>query len=134
MSKTIRSCCICQLKSTAGSSTRQGKGYVRYEHMVIDEVQDLSVHRGQAADRLRLVGGRCQRSCQAAPGRASQSLTMAGDVAQRLIFDNGFSRWEELLQAVGLRHVHIQKLHIMYRSTAEVMGLAQSRAGTAAYR
>ena len=51
-------------------------------------------------------------------------------MAQRLVFDNGFSRWEELLQAVGLRNVHIERLQIMYRSTAEVMSLAQEVLGS----
>ncbi|MBP6608710.1 MAG: ATP-binding domain-containing protein [Deltaproteobacteria bacterium] len=104
-----------------GLDHSSGKGYVRYEHMVIDEVQDLSVIE------VKLLIG-CIGSEDKHAG-AEPSLTMAGDVAQRLVFDNGFSRWEELLPAVGLRHVHIQRLHIMYRSTAEVMQLAHEVLG-----
>ncbi|HNO67507.1 MAG TPA: ATP-binding domain-containing protein [Pseudomonadota bacterium] len=104
-----------------GLDHSSGKGYVRYEHMVIDEVQDLSVIE------VKLLIG-CVGSEDKQAG-AEPSLTMAGDVAQRLIFDNGFSRWEELLPAVGLRNVHIQRLNIMYRSTAEVMSLAHEVLG-----
>jgi len=104
-----------------GLDHSSGKGYVRYEHMVIDEVQDLSV-----IEVKLLIGCVGTEDKQAG---AEPSLTMAGDVAQRLVFDNGFSRWEELLPAVGLRHVHIQRLHIMYRSTAEVMQLAHEVLG-----
>ena len=104
-----------------GLDHSSGKGYVRYEHMVIDEVQDLSV-----IEVKLLIGciGSEDKHASAEP-----SLTMAGDVAQRLIFDNGFSRWEELLPAVGLRNVHIQRLNIMYRSPAEAMQLAHEVLG-----
>lgn len=105
-----------------GLSHASGKGYVRYEHMVIDEVQDLSVVE------VKLLYS-CVGSEEKRP-HAEPSLTLAGDVAQRLVFDNGFSRWEELLQAVGLRNVHIERLQIMYRSTAEVMSLAQEVLGS----
>lgn len=105
-----------------GLDHSSGKGYVRYEHMVIDEVQDLSVIE------VKLLIG-CVGTEDKHAG-AEPSLTMAGDVAQRLIFDNGFSKWEELLPAVGLRNVHIQRLNIMYRSTAEVMQLAHEVLGS----
>ena len=112
-----------------GLEHSSGKGFVRYEHMVLDEVQDLSVLEVKVLIGCVSSEADAKDPAKQRPGRASQSLTMAGDVAQRLIFDNGFSRWEDLLQAVGLRGVQIQKLRIMYRSTAEVMGLAQAVLG-----
>lgn len=111
-----------------GLDHSSGKGYVSYEHMVLDEVQDLSVVEikvliscvtTEEDDKKRSSGHRPH----------AQSLTLAGDVAQRLVFDNGFSRWEDLLPLCGLRGVQIQRLRIMYRSTAEVLELAHGVLG-----
>lgn len=104
-----------------GLEHSSGKGFVCYEHLVLDEVQDLSVIE------VKLLVG-CV-SAQNQPDGPKPSLTMAGDIAQRLVFDNGFSRWEELLHAVDLRGVHIERLQIMYRSTAEVMALSHDVLG-----
>ena len=49
---------------------------------MVDEAQDLS-----AIDVKVLLGASSKR----------RSVTLAGDVAQRLVFDNGFSTWEALL-------------------------------------
>jgi DNA helicase-2/ATP-dependent DNA helicase PcrA len=117
-----------------------GKGHVSYEHMVVDEVQDLSVIElkvligcvnTESDDKKddkkddRRKGGHAHAHARPHP----QSLTLAGDVAQRLVFDNGFSRWEDLLPLCGLRGVQLQRLRIMYRSTAEVLELAQAVLG-----
>lgn len=77
-----------------------------YEHIVIDEAQDLSP-----------IEVRVLLDCAA----ESQSVTIAGDRAQKMIFDNGFTDWPQLLQDAGLPHVAIQPLKITYRSTREVM-------------
>ncbi|MCA9708628.1 MAG: protein kinase [Myxococcales bacterium] len=50
-----------------------------------------------------------------------RSVTIAGDRAQKMIFDNGFVDWPQLLEDAGLPHVEIQPLKITYRSTREVM-------------
>src|SRR5690606_37658378 len=57
----------------------------------------------------------------ASPGK---SVTIAGDKAQKMIFDNGFSDWPQLLEDAGLPHVAIQPLKITYRSTRQIMELA----------
>ena len=115
-------------QKVGGLEHSSGKGYVSYEHMVLDEVQDLSVVEikvliscvsKDSDDKKRSTGHRPH----------AQSLTLAGDVAQRLVFDNGFSRWEDLLPMCGLRGVQIQRLRIMYRSTAEVLELAHGVLG-----
>ena len=114
---------LFQLKY-GGLEHSSGKGFVRYEHMVLDEVQDLSAL--EVKTLISCVGiddkGR-------PPAGTKPSITMAGDVAQRLIFDNGFSTWQELLETVGLPGVQLQRLRIMYRSTAEVMGLSRAVLG-----
>ena len=56
---------------------------------------------------------------------AGRSVTIAGDKAQKMIFDNGFVDWPQLLEDAGLPHVAIQPLKITYRSTRQVMDLAR---------
>ena len=80
-----------------------------YEHIVIDEAQDL------APLEVRVL-----LDCVS----DGQSVTIAGDRAQKMIFDNGFTDWPELLRDAGLPHVAIQPLKISYRSTRQVMELS----------
>lgn len=77
-----------------------------YEHVVIDEAQDL------CAMEVRVLLDCVSRG---------RSVTIAGDRAQKMIFDNGFTDWPQLLADAGLPHVEIQPLKITYRSTREVM-------------
>lgn len=81
-----------------------------YEHIVIDEAQDL------CPLEIRVL-----LDC-VTQGR---SVTIAGDKAQKMIFDNGFIDWPQLLADAGLPHVAIQPLKITYRSTRQVMQLAR---------
>ncbi len=81
-----------------------------YEHIVIDEAQDL------APLEVRVL-----LDCVT----EGQSVTIAGDRAQKMIFDNGFTDWPELLRDAGLPHVAIQPLKISYRSTRQVMELSR---------
>ena len=80
-----------------------------YEHIFVDEAQDYS-----PVELAVLVG-------TVSPGR---SMTLAGDVAQRLQLDNGFSDWNTVLSDLGLSHVQIDPLRISYRSTQEIIDLA----------
>ncbi len=77
-----------------------------YEHVVIDEAQDL------CAIEVRVL-----LDCVS----KGHSVTIAGDRAQKMIFDNGFTDWPQLLEDAGLPHVEIQPLKITYRSTRQVM-------------
>ncbi len=81
-----------------------------YEHIVIDEAQDL------CPLEIRVL-----LDC-VTQGR---SVTIAGDKAQKMIFDNGFIDWPQLLADAGLPHVAVQPLKITYRSTRQVMQLAR---------
>ncbi len=114
-------------QKTGGLEHVSGKGNVSYEHMVLDEVQDLSV----VEIKVLISCVSTEDDKKKTPGQRphARSLTLAGDVAQRLVFDNGFSRWEDLLPLCGLRGVQIQRLRIMYRSTAEVLALAHGVLG-----
>jgi DNA helicase-2/ATP-dependent DNA helicase PcrA len=95
-----------------GPLTRN-KEPLRYEHVFVDEAQDLSpLELAVVLDTTR-----------------GESVTLAGDVAQRLMMDNGFSDWQHVLEHLGLSHVAIEPLRVSYRSTAEIMEFANSVLG-----
>lgn len=96
-----------------------GQEALSYEHVLIDEAQDLSPV--ELAVVLQTVSG-------------GQSVTLAGDVAQRLYMDNGFSGWDELLSDLALSHVRVEPLEIAYRSTQEVVEVAQAVLGPLAHQ
>ena len=106
----------------------KGKERVRYEHVLIDEAQDLS------PVELAVVMGCTTKA---------RSVTMAGDVAQRLHMDNGFQSWQQLLQAIRPRRparlsgepapepepIAVEPLKVQYRSTHQIIELAQEVLG-----
>lgn len=83
---------------------------VSYEHVIVDEAQDLS-----PTDIGVLRGALTKR----------ESMTLAGDTAQKLIFDNGFDTWESMLEDVGISGVKIDQLRISYRSTQQIVDFAR---------
>jgi DNA helicase II / ATP-dependent DNA helicase PcrA len=87
---------------------------LRYEHVAIDEAQDLS----PVEVKVLLEATTPERS-----------VTIAGDVAQRLVFDNSFRDWRGLLADAGHAAVEIRPLRLSYRSTAEVMRFARAVLG-----
>jgi DNA helicase II / ATP-dependent DNA helicase PcrA len=94
---------------------------LRYEHILIDEAQDLS------PVELAVVMGTTTKQ---------RSVTMAGDVAQRLHMDNGFKSWSQLLEAVDPRKaegegapIEVSPLKVQYRSTHPIIELAQDVLG-----
>ena len=97
-----------------GGVKPRGKGAIRYEHLVIDEAQDLS------AVELKVF-----LSCTS----KLRSITLTGDTAQRTVFDNGFSDWASALERVGERGATTRTLKLSYRSTEPIMELARSIAG-----
>ncbi len=88
-----------------------------YDHIAIDEAQDLS------AVEIKVL-------YQALPPDRP-SLTIAGDVAQRVIFDNAFRGWSELLADIGVsgEAALVRPLKLAYRSTAPVMRFAREVLG-----
>ena len=80
-----------------------------FEHILVDEAQDYSpVELALLLDLLS----------------AGRSITLAGDTAQRLMMDNGFSDWRTVLADLGLSHVEIEPLRLGYRSTQEITDIA----------
>ncbi|MFI5308411.1 MAG: HelD family protein [Polyangiales bacterium] len=104
---------LLRLEQRLHGPLRRGKEVLGYEHVFIDEAQDLSPLE------LAVVLGTAR----------SQSVTLAGDVAQRLMLHNGFSSWDAVLQALGLSHVKIEPLQVTYRSTQEIMDFANDVLG-----
>ncbi len=85
-----------------------------YEHVLVDEAQDLS------PVELAVVLGTVS---------PAQSITLAGDVAQRLLLDNGFTNWKTVLAELDFAHVEIEPLKLSYRSTLEIIDFAQAALG-----
>jgi DNA helicase-2/ATP-dependent DNA helicase PcrA len=56
-------------------------------------------------------------------------VTLCGDAAQRLVFDNGFRGFDALLKECGLVREPVRALGLSYRSTASVMALARAILG-----
>lgn len=94
-----------------------GKEALVYEHVLVDEAQDLS------PVEMAVVMNTVSRG---------QSVTLAGDVAQRLHMDNGFSGWKPLLKELGLSHVEVEPLKLSYRSTREILDFAFAVLGSLA--
>jgi DNA helicase II / ATP-dependent DNA helicase PcrA len=87
----------------------KSKDALVYEHMLIDEAQDYSPV--ELAFLLDLLS-------------ESRSVTLAGDTAQRLLMDNGFTDWRTVLADLGLSSVEVEPLKVGYRSTQEITNLA----------
>ena len=90
------------------------KSRLVYEHIFCDETQDLS-----PLELAVVLDTASER----------QSVTLAGDVAQKLYMDNGFSDWRSVLSDLGLSHVEIEPLRLSYRSTHEILDFAHDVLG-----
>ena len=100
---------ICQLRY--GRLTGPSGQKVNYEHVVVDEAQDLP------PIALAVLCGAVQ------PGGP---VTLAGDTAQRLSLDNGFGDWDEVVDLLDLSKAHVlPPLSVAYRSTRQVMEIAR---------
>jgi DNA helicase-2/ATP-dependent DNA helicase PcrA len=111
---------LVQLKR--GSLQTPGGDEMLYEHVAIDEAQDRS-----ALEVKVLV------EAVHAPDNdpTKRSVTIAGDTAQRLVFDNNFSGWADLVALISGQSeaAIVRPLKLSYRSTAEVMLLAREILG-----
>jgi DNA helicase-2/ATP-dependent DNA helicase PcrA len=87
-----------------------------YDHIAVDEAQDLS------AVEIKLLYTALDER---------RSMTVAGDVAQRVIFDNAFRGWQALLQEIGVENAEacLRPLKLAYRSTEPVMRFARAVLG-----
>jgi DNA helicase-2/ATP-dependent DNA helicase PcrA len=108
---------LVQLKR--GGLMPPGGDELRWQHVAVDEAQDRSALEIKVL--LEAVDAPDSDS-------AKRSVTIAGDTAQRLVFDNNFTGWAELLSQTGQPAI-VRPLKLSYRSTAEVMLLAREILG-----
>jgi DNA helicase-2/ATP-dependent DNA helicase PcrA len=87
---------------------------LHYDHIAVDEAQDLS------PVELKPLLTSLQEN---------RSMTLAGDVSQKVIFDNGFEDWATLLKDIGASGIQVAPFQISYRSTTQIMDFAQSVLG-----
>jgi DNA helicase II / ATP-dependent DNA helicase PcrA len=85
------------------------KGPIVYEHLMIDEVQDF------APVELAVLLEATTKE---------RSITLAGDTAQAIAPDHGFSTWSEMLDDLGIPHNKVEPLRVSYRSTREIVDCA----------
>ena len=107
---------LVQLKR--GALASKSAKPARYAHVAVDEAQDRS------AIEIKVLVETVDKD-----ERGGRSVTIAGDTAQRLVFDNNFSGWEELMSRTGHADIEVRPLKLSYRSTAEVMQLARDILG-----
>ncbi|HEX5659302.1 MAG TPA: 3'-5' exonuclease, partial [Polyangiales bacterium] len=94
--------------------TPKQREVIEFEHILVDEAQDLSP---------------VELSVVMSVTTPQRSITLAGDVAQRLHMDNGFHGWSDVLGQLGLAHVEIEPLKLSYRSTYEIIEFAHEVLG-----
>lgn len=82
---------------------------VAYDHLMIDEAQDFS-----PLELLVLM-----------ETVKNNSITLAGDRAQKITEHNDFSDWGSVLEAINRKHTTLETLKISYRSTKQILKVAQ---------
>jgi DNA helicase-2/ATP-dependent DNA helicase PcrA len=85
-------------------------GVLAYEHLMVDEVQDFSPL--ELAVLLDTTS-------------AARSVTLAGDTAQAIAPEHGFSDWSALLDFLQIAHERVEPLRVSYRSTREIVDAAE---------
>ena len=88
----------------------RGRQPLRYAHMVVDEVQDLSPV--EVAVLLDTVDNRT-------------SVTLSGDTQQHIIEQAGFTDWRTFFGDIGAGETSVNTLKVSYRSTHEITSFAR---------
>lgn len=81
----------------------------RCDHIVIDEVQDFGVVE------IRALLGALD---------AERTVTIVGDIAQKIVTNRHFGSWEELLREAGFADTAPLTLSVSHRATQEIMEVA----------
>jgi len=83
---------------------------LRYSHLVVDEVQDLSP-----------LEVRVLMEC----ADSKKSMTLAGDTQQHVLQEAGFTNWQEFFSHLGVRGTSVNTLQVAYRSTKPIVAFAR---------
>ena len=86
----------------------------RYEHVVIDEVQDFG------AVELAVMLGAVQ---------SRTGVTLVGDLNQKIVAGADFAGWEAVAEQLGISQHGIFSLDVAHRSTQPIMALADGLVG-----
>ncbi len=86
------------------------RGPLVIEHLMVDEVQDFSPV--ELAVLLETT-------------TSQRSVTLAGDVAQAIAPEHGFSSWSRMLDDLGIPHERVEPLRVSYRSTRQIVDAAE---------
>jgi DNA helicase-2/ATP-dependent DNA helicase PcrA len=97
-----------------GPLKAEDKKPLTYDHVMVDEAQDLSPL--ELAVLIDCSGKR-------------QSVTLAGDVAQKIRENREFPSWTAVLDALSLGHIDVSPLQVSYRSTRQIMEVARQILG-----
>jgi DNA helicase-2/ATP-dependent DNA helicase PcrA len=87
---------------------------LRFQHLLVDEAQDFG-----PLDLQVLI----------ALATEPRSVTLAGDTDQRMVIHNVFTRWEDVVEHLGLESTAISPLQVGYRSTGHIMDFARAVLG-----
>jgi len=79
---------------------------LRYQHMLIDEVQDFSP-----------LEVRVLMNC----ADEQKSMTLAGDTQQHVLQEAGFTDWEQFFGHLGVTGTGVNTLQVAYRSTKPIV-------------
>jgi len=101
-------------EKTGGRGAGGGQTALEYHHVMVDEAQDLS-----PIELAVLIATAGQR----------QSVTLAGDVAQKVVENRDFPSWTAVLDALKLGHLAVSPLQVSYRSTRQIMEVARQILG-----
>jgi DNA helicase-2/ATP-dependent DNA helicase PcrA len=87
---------------------------LRYQHIVVDEVQDLSP-----------LEVRVLMDCL----DEHRSMTLAGDTQQHVLQEAGFTDWEEFFSHLGVKGAAVNTLKVAYRSTRPIVRFSRQILG-----
>ncbi|MBT90085.1 MAG: hypothetical protein CL921_00820 [Deltaproteobacteria bacterium] len=96
---------------TTGPLRGRKNKLLQYHHLLVDEVQDFSI------PELKLL------LSMTPPER--RSVTLAGDMDQRILAGNRYQDWDTMLEALSVEVTAMEPLTIGYRSTYEIMEVAK---------
>jgi DNA helicase II / ATP-dependent DNA helicase PcrA len=97
-----------------GPLRAKGKRPLKFAHMVVDEVQDLSPI--EVAILLDTLDNR-------------RSVTLSGDTQQHIVEQAGFHDWDDFFAHLGLESQGVNTLKVSYRSTHEITSFARKVLG-----
>lgn len=95
-----------------------GPGDEVYDHIVVDEAQDLTPLQFKVLSRYCPSG----------------AMTVSGDLGQSIYAHHGVGDWDYLVEAAATDRSRLVRIEVSYRSTQEIIGYANEmlrRAGTA---